>query len=112
MDVFEALYTTRAMRRVKPDPIPEEVVKQMLDAAIRAPSPGNTQQWRFVAVSERETVGRLGELYRAAWDRLQNTHYAGVRERAEARGDQSAQIYRCFQTPRGHVYRCQGHLAK
>ena len=38
MDTFEALYTTRAMRRVKPDPIPEEVVQRMLDAGIRAPS--------------------------------------------------------------------------
>lgn len=89
MDVFEALYTTRAMRRVKPDPIPDEVVQQMLDAAIRAPSPGNTQQWRFVAVTNRDTVQRLGELYRSAWDRLQNTHYAGVRERADARGDET-----------------------
>ena len=87
MDVFEALYTTRAMRRVKPDPIPDEVVQQMLDAAIRAPSPGNTQQWRFVAVTNRETIGRLGELYRSGWDRLMGTHYAGMRERAEARGD-------------------------
>ncbi len=37
MDVFEALYTTRAMRRVKEDPIPDEIIKVMVDAAIRAP---------------------------------------------------------------------------
>ena len=36
MDVFEALYTTRAMRRVTEEPIPEEILKQMVDAAIRA----------------------------------------------------------------------------
>ena len=42
MDVFEALYTTRAMRRVKPDPIPAEVQQSILDAAIRAPSGGNS----------------------------------------------------------------------
>ena len=35
MDVFEALYTTRAMRRVSEDPIPDDVLKQMVDAGIR-----------------------------------------------------------------------------
>jgi len=43
MELFEALYTTRAMRRVRPDPIPDEVVKHILDAAVRAPSGGNNQ---------------------------------------------------------------------
>ena len=38
MDVFEALYTTRAMRRVSEEKIPEEIIQQMVDAAIRAPS--------------------------------------------------------------------------
>lgn len=91
MDTFEALYTTRAMRRVKPDPIPEDVIQRMLDAAIRAPSPGNTQQWRFVAVTDRELIGRLGELYARSWGQLERTAYAGKREQAEASGDQVTQ---------------------
>ena len=48
MDIREALYTTRAMRRVKPDPIAEDVQMRILDAAIRAPSGGNNQQWKFM----------------------------------------------------------------
>ena len=52
MDLFEALYTTRAMRRVKPDPIPVEVQAKILDAAIRAPSGGNMQSWRFMLVDD------------------------------------------------------------
>jgi nitroreductase len=91
MDVFEALYTTRAMRRVKPDPIPDEVVRQMLDAAVRAPSPGNRQQWRFVVVTDRSKVARLAELYRSAWDQLQVTVYAGRRQSAVERGDEVTQ---------------------
>ena len=51
MDVFEALYTTRAMRRVKEDPIPEEIIKVMVDAAIRAPSGSNRQDWKFLVVT-------------------------------------------------------------
>ena len=43
MDVREALYTTRAMRRVKSDPVPEEIQLRILDAAIRAPSGGTVR---------------------------------------------------------------------
>ena len=47
MDAYEALYATRAMRRVKPDPIPQEVWKRMLDAAIREPGrPGHEVSFR------------------------------------------------------------------
>ncbi len=91
MDTFEALYTTRAMRRVKPDPIPEGVVTQILDAAIRAPSPGNYQGWRFVAVTDRAVVGELARLYKRSWNHLQATAYSGMREAADARGDEVTQ---------------------
>lgn len=87
MDLFEALYTTRAMRRVKPDPIPDDIVAHMLDAAIRAPSPGNTQQWRFVTVTDPDLREQLGELYRHSWRTLNETAYAGRAELALARGD-------------------------
>ena len=91
METFEALYTTRAMRRVKPDPIPEDHVKQILDAAIRAPSPGNVQQWRFVAITDREVMARLGELYGRSWRQLNETLYSGMRERAVTAGDDTTQ---------------------
>jgi len=48
MELHEALYTTRALRRVKKDPIPEDVQKRILDAAVRAPTGGNAQSWRFL----------------------------------------------------------------
>lgn len=87
MELVEALYTTRAMRRVKPDPIPDDIMAQILDAAIRAPSPGNTQQWRFIAVTDRELMAKLGELYGRSWNQLNETAYAGRREAAEQAGD-------------------------
>jgi nitroreductase len=87
MDLTEALYTTRAMRRVRPDPVPDDVVRAMLDAAVRSPSGGNSQNWRFVFVTDGPTRHRLGELYAEAWELLQSTVYAGRRERAEAEGD-------------------------
>ena len=62
MDVFEALYTTRSMRRVKEDPIPEEIIKTMVDAAIRAPSGANRQGWKFLVVTDEETRRQLGDV--------------------------------------------------
>lgn len=87
MDLFEALYTTRAMRRSDGEPISDDVVAAMLDAAVRAPSGGNAQNWRFVVVRDQALKDRLGPLYRNAWEHLGNTLYAGRREAAEERGD-------------------------
>jgi nitroreductase len=69
MDVYEALYTTRMMRRMKPDPIPMESQCRILDAAIRAPNGGNTQRWHFLVVDDAALKARIGELYRAGRDR-------------------------------------------
>ncbi|MFB7289756.1 nitroreductase family protein [Actinacidiphila glaucinigra] len=63
MDVQEALYTTRIMRRMKPDPIPMESQCRILDAAIRAPNGGNAQRWHFLAVDDLALKARLAELY-------------------------------------------------
>lgn len=89
MDLNEALYTTRAMRRVKPDPIPDEVVQSMLDAAVRSPSGSNSQNWRWLTVTDRTTMGELARLYEEAWDELNSTLYAGRKEAAVARGDET-----------------------
>jgi nitroreductase len=89
MDLYEALYTTRAMRRVKPEPLPTEAVTRMLDAAIRAPSGSNMQNWRILLVESPEKRAALGPLYRDAYRTLQDTVYAGARERAEAAGDEA-----------------------
>ncbi len=70
MDTYEALYTTRAMRRIKPDPIPLDVQKRILDAAVRAPSGGNTQNWRFLVVDDPDVRAQLGPIYKKEGIRL------------------------------------------
>lgn len=90
MDLTEALYTTRAMRRVSDEPIPDEIKARILDAAIRAPSGGNSQNWRMLVVDDPEVRGRLGPLYREAYQQLNETFYAGRREAAERAGDAAA----------------------
>ena len=89
MDLTEALYTTRAMRRVASDPIPSDVVQAMLDAAIRSPSGGNSQNWRWIVVTNRETIAELGVLYAQGWEVLNATLYKGKKEAAQASGDEA-----------------------
>jgi nitroreductase len=68
IELFEAIHTARSTRRLKPDPVPEEFITRILDAAIRAPSGGNAQNWMFVVVRDAELRGRLGAIYREASD--------------------------------------------
>jgi len=76
MDVREALYTTRAMRRVKSDPIPMDVQERIMDAAVRAPSGGNTQNWRFMLVDDPGVIAQIGPIYRTSMGLLWQTLYA------------------------------------
>ena len=66
--LFEAIYSARSLRRLKPDPVPEELITKILDAAIRAPSAGNAQNWAFVVVRDPELRRNLGIVYRKASD--------------------------------------------
>lgn len=105
MDVYEALYTTRAMRRVRPDPIPVEVQQRILDAAIRAPSGGNSQTWRFLLVDDRDVLARLGPIYRRCLAQVWEVVYKDLLELANADPDEpdNAQMLR--------VQRSAQHLA-
>jgi len=63
VDVREAIFTRVSVRRFKPDPIPDDVVKEILEAGVRAPSAGNEQQWFFIVVKDDEELKvRLHEL--------------------------------------------------
>jgi nitroreductase len=66
MDIHEALYTTRMMRRLRPDPIPLDTQARIPDAAVRAPNGGNTQRWHFVAVDDLELKSKFAQLFRQA----------------------------------------------
>jgi nitroreductase len=66
--LFDAIYSARALRRLKPDPVPEEIITRILDAAIRAPSAGNAQNWAFIVVRDGEQRRLLAMIYRKASD--------------------------------------------
>jgi nitroreductase len=66
--VFEAIHSARSIRKLRPDPVPEALITRVLDAAIRAPSAGNAQNWVFLVVRDPELRARLGAIYRKASD--------------------------------------------
>ena len=67
-DVFEVIYGARAQRHLRPDPVPEELITRVIDAATRAPSAGNAQNWHFIVIRDAEQRRRIGSLYRKASD--------------------------------------------
>jgi nitroreductase len=79
LDIFEAMNTQRAMRRLKPDPVPEELIWRLLDAAVKAPSGGNRQPWNFIVIRDAETRAKLAEYYLDGW----NTTYGPMRQAAQ-----------------------------
>lgn len=88
MDIYEALYTTRAMRRVRPDPIPMAAQARILDAAIRAPTGGNAQGWRFLLVDDPAVKDKLGPIYRECMTQLWGSIYKDQLDAANAAPDE------------------------
>lgn len=68
LGLFDAIRTTRAIRRLKPDPVPRELIRKVCEAGTFAPSGGNRQPWIFVAVTEAERRQFIGERYRKLFD--------------------------------------------
>src|SRR6201998_3684114 len=66
--LFEIIRTTRSMRRLKPDPVPNELIRKILEAGVCAPSGGNMQRWRFLVIRDAKTKDTVGALYKRAWD--------------------------------------------
>lgn len=87
MEIFEALYTTRAMRRVTTEPISPQDQAKILDAAIRAPSGGNQQNWRFLLVDSPAVKAEIAPLYQQAMVLLWEHVYKPQLDEAAAHPD-------------------------
>jgi nitroreductase len=73
MELYDALLTTRAMRRYRDDPVTDDEIERCLRAAQQAPSGGNLQPWQYLVVTDPERRARVGELYKSAYDRYERT---------------------------------------
>ncbi|MEO6652589.1 MAG: nitroreductase family protein [Ilumatobacteraceae bacterium] len=79
-DLYEAMSTLRAVRKLRTDPIPHDVLERVLQAACWAPTGGNQQPWRVVVVTDPEKKAGLQAIYQPEWER----YSAGFLERVSA----------------------------
>ena len=68
--LFEAIYSQRAIRSFRPDPVPREVIEQILTAATKAPSGGNSQPWAFVVVQDPVARAEMAGYAREGFQRM------------------------------------------
>jgi nitroreductase len=74
-DVFEIMSTCRAMRRLKPDPVPDELIFKILKAGQYAASGGNNQRWRFLVIKDPEIKKKVQVYYKRAFDEVIGPRY-------------------------------------
>src|ERR671933_538680 len=67
MPLREAMETQRAIRRLKPDPVDDEVIMRCIELALKAPTGSNAQNWEWIVVRDREVKANLARFYREAW---------------------------------------------
>ena len=73
--LFDIIRTTRAMRRLKPDPVPDELIRQILEAGACAANGGANQRWRFLVIKDRGIKERVQKWYQKAYDEVVGPRY-------------------------------------
>ena len=76
-ELFHIMQTTRAMRRLKPDPVPDELIQRILQAGQWAANGGANQRWRFLVVKDRSIKERVQQWYQKAFDEVVGPRYRG-----------------------------------
>lgn len=89
-DLWEAMYTCRAIRYFRREPVPEELVWRVIEAGTMAPSGTNTQPWGFVVVQDDELRGRIARRVRETF--LANEQMRGLIESAPTSGDRTHRL--------------------
>ena len=74
-DVFDIIHTTRSMRRLKADPVPDALIRKILEAGVSAANGGNTQKWRFMVVKDAAIKKAVAVWYKKAFDEVVGPRY-------------------------------------
>ena len=74
-DLFEIIHSTRAMRRLNPDPVPDELIRKILQAGVCAANGGNTQRWRFLVIKDPKIKKAVQVHYKRAFDEVIGPRY-------------------------------------
>ena len=93
MDLFEAMSTLRAVRKLKPDPVPDDLLKKVLTAATWAPNGGNRQGWHFIVVKDPDKKKTMRDLYLPIWTAYENGHRPSVQKLPEPERTKVGRMY-------------------
>ena len=67
--LFDAIYSQRAIRYFKPDDVPDDMIRRLIEAGTKAPSGGNRQGWKFLVIRDAALKAKIGEYYEDGWER-------------------------------------------
>ena len=64
IQLLEAIYTQRGIRHLKPDPVPDQLIRRVIEAGTKAPNGGNAQRWAFIVIKDTATRHAIAEMYK------------------------------------------------
>ncbi len=80
-DILDVIITRKSIRRYKPDPVPDEMIDKILEAARWAPTGENHQPWRLIVVRDPETIKKIGQMAKVGSGIFATTEYSMGRMR-------------------------------
>jgi nitroreductase len=103
-DLFEIMGTTRSMRRLKPDRVPAELIRKILEAGVSAPSGGNMQRWRFLVIKDPKVKQTIGGYYKRAWDEVVSPRYRAGEPAPGTSRERFARVLNAAQYLADHIH--------
>lgn len=104
IDLFEAMSTLRSVRRLRKDPIPDDLLRKILTAATWAPNGGNRQGWRFIAVRDPKTKETLRDLYLPHWTTYENARRPTLAKLPEPARSRMERLYDAARHLAEHIH--------
>lgn len=103
LPLLEALHTTPSRRYLSPTPIDDDVIRALLDAAVRGPSGGNSQRWAWIVVRDPSTKSRIADLYRDSWTKTYGSRRDAILAMSADDGGMSAANFRAAEHLATHL---------
>ena len=102
LSLLEGLHSTPARRYLSAEPIPDDVVRALLDAAVRGPSGGNTQRWAWIVVRDADVKRQIAGWYREGWEKSYGSRRAQILASDDPQG-MSAATFRAAEHLANHL---------
>ncbi len=103
VDLYEAMSSLRAVRRLKPDPIPDEVLGRVLQAAAWAPTGGNVQPFRILVVKDPDKLEQIAGWYHEEWHKYTSAMRLGLDKMPEPAAESARKMLRAGDYLAGHL---------